>query len=191
MGTGPPDPSTAGRSLGDAGSHAEARGANAATAVSHSAAGAGSQLTLAFLLGAPRVRVGVRRASEASSPDKADTRIRGLAPGARNQQQAGVRHLGWGTRQPAGVAHACFLRERSSVSRYRLDPGGSRLRPERAAVSTLAAAAPSARQPRPVKLPAAGRCFRTNPATPGLSRRLAGSAQLADSSPEFCLLSGG
>jgi hypothetical protein len=39
---------------------------------------------------------------------------------------------GRGRRQPPGVAHVCFLRMRSSACRCRLDPGGSRLRPNSA-----------------------------------------------------------
>ena len=54
---------------------------------------------------------------------------RRLAADARVQRQAGVRHLGRSTRQPPGVAHVCFLRMRSSASRCRSAPGGSRLRP--------------------------------------------------------------
>jgi hypothetical protein len=37
---------------------------------------------------------------------------------------------GRGRRQPPGVAHVCFLRMRSSACRCRLEPGGSRLRPD-------------------------------------------------------------
>jgi hypothetical protein len=48
---------------------------------------------------------------------------------ARAQRQAGVRHLGRHTRQPLGVAHVYFLRNRSSACRCRVDAGGSRLRP--------------------------------------------------------------
>jgi hypothetical protein len=70
-----------------------------------------------------------------------------LGPGARNQRQAGARHLGRGRRQPPRVAHACFLRMRSSACRRSLDPGGSRLRPQGGAPAGADAAAESRRRP--------------------------------------------
>ena len=89
--------------------------------------------TTALTLAPARAGLLQRLRKGASAPTYADDRFDDSpapAPDARLQRQAGVRHLGRGTRQPPGVAHVCFLRMRSSACRCRLDPGGSRLRPD-------------------------------------------------------------
>jgi len=66
----------------------------------------------------------------------------GSAPsGLARSTATGRPPSGPGCRQPRGVAHVCFLRMRSSACRCRLDPGGSRLRPEPATSCRRAGAA--------------------------------------------------
>ena len=68
--------------------------------------------------------------------------VGGSAPsGLARSTATGRPPSGPGCRQPRGVAQVCFLRMRSSACRCRLDPGGSRLRPEPATSCRRAGAA--------------------------------------------------
>jgi hypothetical protein len=100
-------------------------------------------------------------------------------PGLSDQAASRRPPLGRGARQPPGVAHVCFLRMRSSAWRCRLDPGGSRLRPQ-----------PSARRPPAARLLVHRSSSRASVAASGVEQQNAYRGLDPRSSPCSCYRTG-